>query len=64
MSDILKLCKCGGIPQMHIFNRSYQTNELSGISIAYYVECPWCKRITNDNYSKFEAINEWNGVTE
>jgi hypothetical protein len=64
MSDILKLCRCGGIPTVMMFNRPYQTDQISGTSTAYYIECQSCGKITNDNYSKFEAICEWNDLNE
>jgi len=64
MSDILKLCNCGSIPKVMMFNRPYQTDQISGTDTAYYIECKACGKITNDNYSKFEAICEWNDLNE
>lgn len=60
MTDILKMCSCGGTPKIMMFDRKYQTYESSGVSVAYYVICQSCKKCTNDNYSKIEAIGEWN----
>lgn len=64
MTDILKLCKCGGIPKIGMYKRKYETAEYSGESIAYYVECSKCKADTIGHYSKFDAINEWNDMND
>ncbi len=64
MTDILKLCKCGGTPEFRMYSRKYEVFDMSGESIAYYIECQICKATTMGCYSKIQSINEWNDMND
>jgi hypothetical protein len=64
MPDELKLCKCGGMPKIGIYERKYEVFDMSGESIAYYIECQTCKTSTMGSYSKIQSINEWNDMND